>query len=152
VACAGDDLALFACLDNNCPDADTSDDLGECIADFCAAEVEQSAITCLMCVDAQAGQDSDPADSNPDPDPDATLQESCSAEGSAPCDVDRATAMQACAEDLCPGEQGDPLDECMSQECPDVFDDVTEQCGGCIIALNQNGVPFGDAAANCAGH
>lgn len=143
IACASDDLALFACLDDNCPDASSSDAVGECIADNCSAEANQTAVSCLLCVDAQLSQGTPPTQN---------VEASCTAFDSAPCDVDRAAAMQACAVDLCPGDQGDALDQCMDQECPQVFDDVSEQCGGCIIALNQNGVPFGDAAANCAGH
>jgi hypothetical protein len=143
IACASDDLALFACLDDNCPDASSSDEVGECIADHCGSEANEAAVSCLICVDAQLTQPTPSSES---------LEASCTALDSAPCDVDRAAAMQACAVDLCPGDQGDALDECMDQQCPDVFDDVSEQCGSCVVALNQNGVPFGDAAAHCAGH
>jgi hypothetical protein len=143
VACASADLELFSCLVDNCPDAEGSDAIGECAADGCTAEANEVAVSCMLCVDAELGE---PAATISD------LETACTAVGSAPCDKDRAAAMADCALSQCPGIQGDALDECMDQQCPEVFDDVSEQCGQCIIALNQNGVPFGDAAANCGGH
>jgi hypothetical protein len=143
VACASADLELFTCLSDNCPDADTGDAIGDCAAEFCEAEANQTSVSCLLCVDVQL---SEPSAAGSD------LESTCTAIGSAPCDVDRAADIQDCAVNQCPGDEGDALDECMDQQCPEVFDDVSEQCGQCIISLNQNGVPFGDAAANCGGH
>lgn len=140
VACSADDLGLFACITDNCPGADTSEAVGQCIADSCSDEAGATTVPCLVCVDSHFADGAV-----------GSAEAACTAAGSSPCPVDVAAAIRDCAETTCSGRQGDALDECMDAECPEVFDGVTERCGNCAIGLNQNGVPLGEAASVCAG-
>lgn len=142
IACAQDDLALFVCMDDNCANAEGNEAIGQCIADSCADEAQTLAMSCMVCVQTEL----DATDSS-----DAGLEVSCTAADSAPCDVDKAAVIRSCADTQCAGQQGDALDQCMDQECPEVFDGVSEQCGQCVVALHTNGVPFSPAVASCAG-
>ena len=139
VACSADDQQLFSCIASECPDAETSEDVGECIADGCTDAAAATRVSCIVCVDAALTAGS--------ADPEAA----CNAPNSAPCTTVVANALIACAEVTCAGLQGDALDECMDAECPDVFDDVTEQCANCVIGLNSQGVALGEGARHCGG-
>jgi hypothetical protein len=55
-------------------------------------------------------------------------------EGEAACTAEEIDPLVACSAEPCEGMSGDPLNECMGDNCPESVFDVTQTCGECIIA------------------
>lgn len=136
-ACAPTELdPIVACAAEPCADL-SGDALMQCMGESCPESVWQISELCGQCIGAhQSSVDA--------------FAGACGegAEPFAPCSPEETDPITACATEPCAGLAGDPLMECMDQNCPESVWEVSETCATCMIA-NQSSVEA--MTGNCGG-
>jgi len=136
-ACSASEFdPIAACAAEPC-DGLAGDALMQCMGESCPESVWEISPMCAHCLGAnQSSLDA--------------MAGACG-EGAEPfvsCSAEEVDPITACAVEPCAGIAGDPLMECMDQNCPESIWEVSETCATCMLA-NQSSVE--DMTGNCGG-